>query len=381
MYKKADESLIGDLLYGYDAAGRRVTVTGSLAQLSLPASDVTDATYDANDRLLTWGGASYAYDANGNLTSDGASTYEWNERDQLTRISDGTSVLASFQYDSLGRRASKTVAAVTTGFRYDGANLVQELDGATSGASVKAHLLTGGTDQVFTRLEGNEGGSRQSVLSDASNSTVMLLDAAQNATVRFAYEPYGATTADAAHTHAQQYTGRENDNPGNPQGLYYYRARYYMPGIARFISQDPIGWASGQTNNYAYVGGNPISFTDPSGLDGWDDFENFSAGFGDALTFGLTSLLRAHVGDALGITGVDPCSGFYLAGEVVGTVVQMVATSGTGAGARGGASSSSYVYQLVDESGEAVYYGVSNNPVVRLGAHARVPQAHSTVCR
>jgi hypothetical protein len=39
-----------------------------------------------------------------------------------------------------------------------------------------------------------------------------------------------------------------------------------MPGCARFISEDPIGWASGQTNNYAYVGGDPVSNIDPSGL-------------------------------------------------------------------------------------------------------------------
>lgn len=126
---------------------------------------------------------------------------------------------------------------MTSGFLYDGANHVQELDGAASTAPVKAHLLTVGTDQVFTRLEGNDGANRQSVLTDANNSTVMLLDAAQNPTVHFAYEPYGSTTADTAHNHSQQYTGRENDNPGNPQGLYYYRARYYMPGIARPTSR------------------------------------------------------------------------------------------------------------------------------------------------
>jgi uncharacterized protein RhaS with RHS repeats len=45
----------------------------------------------------------------------------------------------------------------------------------------------------------------------------------------------------------------------------YYRARYTHAECARFISEDPIGWASGQTNNYAYVGGDPVSFTDPSG--------------------------------------------------------------------------------------------------------------------
>jgi hypothetical protein len=32
-----------------------------------------------------------------------------------------------------------------------------------------------------------------------------------------------------------------------------------------------------------------------------------------------------------------------------------------------GGSSSSVVYQLVDDAGEAVYYGLTNNPLVRLG--------------
>jgi hypothetical protein len=35
---------------------------------------------------------------------------------------------------------------------------------------------------------------------------------------------------------------------------------------SHFISEDPIGWASEQTNNYAYVGGNPVNHLDPSGM-------------------------------------------------------------------------------------------------------------------
>jgi hypothetical protein len=47
----------------------------------------------------------------------------------------------------------------------------------------------------------------------------------------------------------------------------------------------------------------------------------------------------------------------------LGVLVGLVTTEGV--------TASSYVYQLVDDSGEAVYYGITNNPVVRLGQHAR----------
>lgn len=43
----------------------------------------------------------------------------------------------------------------------------------------------------------------------------------------------------------------------------YYRNRYYDPEMRRFISEDPV-WDPQQ---YAYVGNNPISFSDPYGLE------------------------------------------------------------------------------------------------------------------
>ncbi|MFX3591092.1 RHS repeat-associated core domain-containing protein [Ralstonia mannitolilytica] len=101
-----------------------------------------------------------------------------------------------------------------------------------------------------------------SLLPDALGSILMATDAAQATVTSYSYDAYGATLQTGTNDNSQQYTGRENDGTG----LYYYRARYYSPQMGRFISQDPIGWASGQTNNYAYVKANPINFADPYGL-------------------------------------------------------------------------------------------------------------------
>jgi RHS repeat-associated protein len=332
VYKKLDGTVIGDLQYEYDAAGHRISAAGSLAQLNLPAADITGAAYDANNRLLTWGGKSYAYDGNGSLVGDGAKTYQWDERNRLVSVGDGVNELASFQYDSRNRRIGKTSGGATTGFLYDGVNIVQELQGTSSTADVKAHLLTtGAIDEVVLRIEGNDGANRSSVAGDASGSTVMLLDAAQTRIAGYAYDPYGATTADGTSTNTQQYTGRENDDPSTAGGLYYYRSRYYMSGVARFVSEDPAGWSSGQTNNYAYVAGDPINFIDPTGLGFLQHLTDFSAGFGDALSFGLTRWVRKKLGvDAV----VDPCSGWYTAGDVAGMVVGTVATAGLGGEAK-----------------------------------------------
>jgi RHS repeat-associated protein len=48
-------------------------------------------------------------------------------------------------------------------------------------------------------------------------------------------------------------------------GLIYSRARYYDPFTGQWISQDPMGFAAGDTNLYRRVGNSPANATDPSG--------------------------------------------------------------------------------------------------------------------
>lgn len=253
-YLKSDGSPLGNLTYGYDAAGSRISVGGSLANVVLPTSSSTGV-YDANNRLTQFNGTAFTYDANGNTLTDATNTYTWDSRNRLVGIAGPTS--ASFQYDAHDRRTQKTVGSATTGYVYDGLISVQEQN---STGSLTAAVLSGGIDEFFAR-QTSAGSSTP--ITDALGSVVAETNSSEAIAANYSYDPYGATSfTGTASGNSQQYTGRENDGTG----LYFYRARFYSPATGRFLSEDPVRLRSGQSNNYAYVGGRPAMFRDPRGL-------------------------------------------------------------------------------------------------------------------
>ncbi len=55
----------------------------------------------------------------------------------------------------------------------------------------------------------------------------------------------------------------------DPQtGLVRFGVRDYDPQTGHWTAKDPIGFNGGDSNIYAYVGGDPVHFIDPSGLFG-----------------------------------------------------------------------------------------------------------------
>ena len=251
---------LGALNYTPDAAGNRTAVGGAWARTNLPAA-VGSASYNANHQQLTFGDATMTYDLNGNLATladaSGTTTYTWNPRNQLTGLS-GPGLTASFGYDALGRRWTKTVNSAQTDYLYDGLNPIQE--GALPGTPT-ATLLTGlGLDEFFARTD---AAGLRALLPDALGSTVALSDSAGAVPTAYTYAPFGDTTVTGtASSNPYQFTGRENDGTG----LYYYRARYYHPGLHRFVSEDPLEYAGGDVNLYSYVWNGPTSWRDPLGL-------------------------------------------------------------------------------------------------------------------
>ena len=89
-----------------------------------------------------------------------------------------------------------------------------------------------------------------------------LIDSIGKVTGRTAYDPYGNITYQTGTQPIMAYAGLYKHAASD---LYLATYRAYNPATARWLNRDPIKEAGG-LNVYAYVGGDPISLTDASGL-------------------------------------------------------------------------------------------------------------------
>jgi RHS repeat-associated protein len=248
LYQKGSQSL-KNFQYSYDGADQITQIAGTPAHTFGEAS-VTNTAINDNNQYTAFGDDTLTYDASGNLKTKGQTSYQWDVRDRLIGIA-GPNITASFSYDPSGRRTSRTVNGQYLTYQYDGADIIQD--------SSAQYLQGVGIDDVLSR---SESGNDEYYLKDHLGSTISLMDLFGNPTTQYSYSPYGQVNKTGTSRNYFTYTGREDDSTG----LYFYRARYYGSNYQRFISEDPIGFDGGDTNLYAYVGGNPVNATDPIGF-------------------------------------------------------------------------------------------------------------------
>jgi len=91
------------------------------------------------------------------------------------------------------------------------------------------------------------------------------------------------------------YTAREWDEDVQ---MYYFRARWYDPEIARFTQEDPIY----SSNLYAYVGNSPVKHIDPLGL--WEYAEEHGT-TGEGLTDEILNIEESVDAVTRNVTGSD----------------------------------------------------------------------------
>jgi RHS repeat-associated protein len=236
--------------YSYDTLGNRLD---------------GGATYIPGNRLTSFAGYTLSYDPDGNITHKSKTGFDqyfyWNSVGQLDSVKTNGAVVR-FGYDGAGRRVRKSTTTQTLWYIYNGSQVVLEVDSAT-GNRLRVYHYYPGVDHPHTMVE---GGHTYYYLTGMGNGSIVgVIDSTGVLKSRYGYTPFG-TLEDSLETVTNpiRYAGREYDAETR---LYYFRARYYDPQLARFVSEDPAG-LDGGINQYAYVGNDPVNNTDPSGLVG-----------------------------------------------------------------------------------------------------------------
>lgn len=247
---------------GYDRYGNRwLSLGGGAQSLSFGA---------ATNRVVGWG-----YDAAGNLTSDASANYSHDAENRLRAVNGAP----GYVYDGEGRRVKKTLGEATRFVYGVSGQLLAEYD-ASTGALEKESFYGPGGLLATAVPNGQAGAGTRYVTTDRLASPRVITGAGGAVVSRHDYKPFGEeifagtggrTTAmgfGAGGGVRRKFTSYERDGE---TGLDFARARYYASGQGRFTSPDPFGGSMVATdpqslNRYAYVGNNPLTFADPSGL-------------------------------------------------------------------------------------------------------------------
>jgi RHS repeat-associated protein len=303
--------------YGYDARGRLETVhtNGTLTATwgydpngnrisQVTGAGTTVGLVDDQDRLLAWGAASYTYDANGDLTtrtdSAGLTSYDYDLFGNLRRVDLPSGDVVEYLVDGQNRRVGRVVnGAVTHKWLYkDQLNPVAELDAA---GNVVARFIYGTTYHAPDVML--KGGATYRLITDHLGSVRLVVDVATGTVAqRLDYDEWGRVLVDT--NPGFQPFGFAGGLYDPATGLVRFGARDYDAEVGRWTAKDPIRFAGGDENIYAYVGGDPVNLVDPGGMwtSGWG--VSLSAnGLGFAGTIGVQVVTDSEGNSAVATYG------------------------------------------------------------------------------
>jgi RHS repeat-associated protein len=220
--------------YGYDSNGNRTTATVN--------GTTVNPTYDDQDRLLTYGDATFTYTANGEMRTktdaSGTTTYTYDAVGSLIAVSLPDGRLIEYVTDGKGRRIGKLVNGVLVKqwLYRDQLKPVAELDGS---GNIIAEFIYGTKANVPDLVI--RGGNTYRIVSDQLGSPVLAVNAANSTDVPFqaTYSSWGKRTLVAGSDDwiPSGFAGGQFDADTN---LTRFGARDYEAALGRWVSKDRI---------------------------------------------------------------------------------------------------------------------------------------------
>lgn len=266
--------------YVYNAAGRYLQVVtngvalrwqfdpdGNLTNYSRAGATVTDAEYDAQDRIVRWGADSYGFGARGVLStavlSGVTNRFVYNVPGDLLAVSRDSGPVTNISYlvDGKGRRIARWVNGTRTqGYLYyDDLRPAATLDAANGLASYFVYGFEAGSPSYM-----NVTGRTYRIISDRVGSPIMVIDSLTGEIVqRMSYDPWGSVQIDTQPLF--QPFGFVGGLRDPETGLVRFGARDYDPAIARWTARDPALFAGEVNNPYAYCQNDPVNRLDLAG--------------------------------------------------------------------------------------------------------------------
>ncbi len=294
------ETLVS-LVYTRDNDGQVKKTTSK----GLPGAEITENTYDVNNRL-TKSGSEYKYDSANNPTTIGAGTYKYDKGSELE-----TGPSLTYTYNELGERTkTKPTVGPATTYGYDQAGNLTSVERpkegevseikdtyAYNGEGLRTSQTISGTttniawdmteglplilsDETNSYIYGpggipveqvSSGGAVTYLHHDQQGSTRLLTGSTGTVTGSTTFDAYGNKTGSTGTSTTP--LGYDGQYTSSDTGLIYMRARVYDPATVQFLSVDPlIGFTLA---HYNYVEDNPLNGSDPSGLCGLGSLGDF----------------------------------------------------------------------------------------------------------
>jgi RHS repeat-associated protein len=276
--------------YVYDPAGRLSSVTtdglvtaaytydGNGNRLSKTTPNGAEfGSYDAQDRLVSYGKYAYTYTPNGELATKTATTtghvtsYTYDAIGNLRSVALPDGRLIEYIVDGTNRRIGKRInGALTQGWIFrNSLKPVAETDGTGTLTARFVYGTTGAVPAYFTR-----NGSTYRVITDGTGSPRVIVDAGTGAVVDVVgRDDFGVVINESS-------PGFQTFGFGTGQydvdtGLVRIGARDLDPIVGRWITRDPAGFLA-STNVYSYAANDPVNHIDPTGLIPQDKWYGFN---------------------------------------------------------------------------------------------------------